>query len=330
MDTNKVVSMLLIIVGALIMAISIIKYYSTIRLAESFLGSNAKTATRWYKTHHLLMVFFFFGYIVVIGAVYNDIKLVSDVFTSIIFFFGATFVLIGILLQSRMLKSIKQQHKRLAEKNEQLRQLEDATIYALAYLAEIRDFETGKHIERTSQYVRVLTETLRENPHYTDYLSPSYVEDIVKAAPLHDIGKVGVRDSILTKPGKLTLEEYEEMKTHCKLGADILKIAESKVNFESYFSLARQLVMSHHERWDGCGYPEQLKGNEIPLSAQIMAVADVYDALTSERYYKKAFSHDKSCQIITEESGKQFAPDVVAAFTQAKDIFTLIAAASPD
>lgn len=117
---------------------------------------------------------------------------------------------------------------------------------------------------------------------------------------------------------------------HCKFGADILKIAESKVNFKSYFSLARQLVMSHHERWDGCGYPEQLKGNEIPLSAQIMAVADVHDALTSERYYKKSFSHETSCQIIEEERGKQFSPDIVDAFIKAKGIFPLIAAAAPD
>lgn len=161
MDPNKIVAIILIALGSLIMALSIVKYYSTIRLAEGFLDSKEKNATRWYKTHHLLMVFFLFGYIIVLGAVYNDIKIVSDFFTSIIFFFGAAFVLIGILLQSRMLKSIKQQHMRLEEKNDHLRQLEDATIYALSYLAEIRDFETGKHIERTSQYVRVLTETLR-------------------------------------------------------------------------------------------------------------------------------------------------------------------------
>lgn len=330
MESYKAISMLLIGLGAIIMMLSVYKYYSTIRLVQSFLEITKKHSTRWYTIHHLLMVFFLFGYIVVLVALYNNISLISELFTSVIFLFGAAFVLIGILLQSTMLKSIQRQHTKLEEKNQQLREIEDATIYTLAHLAEIRDFETGKHIERTSQYVRVLTENLQYNPNYKDYLTFHYIDDIIKAAPLHDIGKVGVKDSILTKPGKLTDEEYEEMKKHCQLGADILFIAENKIHFHSYFPLARQLVMSHHERWDGTGYPEQLQGDEIPLSAQIMAVADVYDALTSERCYKEAFTHEVACKIIEEERGKQFAPDVVDAFMETQDLFPLIAATALD
>jgi len=303
------------------MLVSIFKYHSTIRLAQSFLRGGRNRATAWYKVHHLLMVFFLIGYVVVLLSMMWDIRITSDIFTSIIFFFGAGFVLIGILLQSRMLTSIKQQHRSLSEKNRQLSRIEDANIYTLAYLAEIRDEETGLHIERTAQYVNILAQKLSESPKYSSHLTRRYINDVTKSATLHDIGKVGIPDAILKKTGTLTPEEFNTIKLHCEYGANILKIAEGKINFESYLTLAIQLVMYHHEKWDGSGYPEQLKGDEIPLSAQIMALADVYDALRSERCYKKGFSHEKAYHIILEEKEKHFAPDIVEAFIHSEQKF---------
>lgn len=317
----KMLSIMLISMGAIIMLLSIVKYHATIRLVQGFMKKKGGHRATWYKVHHLLMMFFFIGYVVVIASIVEDVPITGDLFTSLIFFFGAAFVLIGILLQISMLKSIKKQQRKLTHKNTQVSQAEDATIFALAYLAEMRDFETGKHIERTSHYVRIVAEELSSMPEYKEHLTRRYIKDIVKAAPLHDIGKVGVADEVLKKPGKLTNEEFEQIKEHPAYGADILERAEKKLNFQSYLRIAIQLVRHHHERWDGKGYPDGLKGDEIPLSAQMMALADVYDALRSERCYKKEFSHQKSCEIIEQEMGKQFSPDIIKAFIQVKPEF---------
>lgn len=321
MSLLKLLSICLISAGAVVMFLSIIKYHSTILIAQSFLKQASNTAMTWYKVHHSLMFFFFIGYVVVLFSIIWDVRIASEIFTSIIFFSGAGFVLIGILLQSRMLTSIQKQHRILLDKNIQLSQIEDANIYTLAYLAEIRDEETGKHIERTAQYVKLIAESLSTLPQYSLHLTSRYIDDITKSAPLHDIGKVGVPDAILKKTGKLSSEEFDAIKLHCEYGANILKKAEKKLNFESYLALAIQLVMYHHERWDGNGYPEGLRGDAIPLSARIMAIADVYDALRSERCYKKGFSHEKSCEIILEERGKHFDPDIVDAFIYSQEIF---------
>lgn len=305
------------------MLVSIVKYHATIRLAQSF-SERRQQGTIWYKVHHLLMIFFLVGYLIVLYSIINDIEITNNILTSLIFFFGASFVLIGILLQVSMLGSIKRNHKKLIQKNVQVTQAEDATIYALAYLSEIRDQETGEHIQRTSQYVRVIAEELSVVPKYKSHLTLRYINDVVKSAPLHDIGKVGVADGILNKPGKLTAEEFDEIKKHSKSGAEVLETAEEGLNFQSYLKIAIQLVRHHHERWDGKGYPEGLSGDDIPLSAQIMAIADVYDALRSERCYKKGFSHQKTCDIIEQESGKQFSPDIVDAFIKSKNTFEQI------
>lgn len=302
------------------MLVSIVKYHATIRLAQSF-SEKRRQGTKWYKVHHLLMIFFLVGYLVVLYSIINDIEITNDIFTSLIFFFGASFVLIGILLQVSMLSSIKRNHKKLIQKNVQVTQAEDATIYALAYLSEIRDKETGEHIQRTAQYVRVIVEELSIVPKYKGHLTQRYMNDVVKSAPLHDIGKVGVPDGILNKPGKLTAEEFDEIKKHSNYGAEVLETAEKGLNFQSYLKIAIQLVRHHHERWDGSGYPGGLSGDDIPLSAQIMAIADVYDALRSERCYKKGFSHEKTCDIIEQEAGKQFSPDLVDAFKKSKKTF---------
>ncbi|HCB15283.1 MAG TPA: hypothetical protein DEP36_17190 [Gammaproteobacteria bacterium] len=317
----KVLTLLIIAVGAMLMLISMVKYYAVCRLTQTLLETEEAITNRWCKTYYSLMGFFLIGYLIVFFSLIYDITIVGELLTGIIFFFGAVFVFVGIALQTDMLSAIRENHERIVEQNEQLHQTEDVTIFALAYLAEIRDLETGKHLERTSQYVGVLVKNLVDSPKYSSYLTQKYICDIVKSAPLHDIGKVGIPDSILKKNGKLTAEEFEVIKQHCEYGANILKTAEQKLGFESFLRIAIQLVMSHHERWDGLGYPHGLKGDEIPLSARIMALADVYDALRSERCYKKSFSHEESCMIITREKGKQFDPDIVDAFLKTEKVF---------
>lgn len=329
-DNYEIIALTLIFLGSIIMGVSIFKYYTTIHLAQSFGGKITRKAARWYKLHHLFMVFFLFGYLVVFLAILYEVKIIDDVFTSLIFFCGALFVLIGIILQTRMLKSIKTQHTRLKIKNEQLSQIENATIYTLASLAEIRDSETGQHIIRTSMYAKVLAEELSLNPAYSQFLTLAKIEEIAKAAPLHDIGKVGIRDSVLNKTEQLTELEFEAIKKHCEYGSQILERATENITFYSYFTLAIDLVRSHHEKWDGSGYPRGLKGNQIPLAAQLMSVADVYDALVAKRCYKTAFSHDKACTIIEEGKGKQFSPDLIDAFKKSKDVFRQISRTMPD
>ncbi len=267
------------------------------------------------------MWFFLTGYIIVFLSLFFDTYIISVLFTGVIFFFGAIFVFIGVSLQSFMLVSIRQRNKKIIKKNDQLLQTETVTIFALAYQAEIRDGETGKHLDRTSRYVKILAEELSQLPKYKSYLTDSYIVDIVKATPLHDIGKVGIPDSILKKPGKLTEEEFEIIKKHCEYGANILETAEKKLEFESFLRVGVKLVMSHHERWDGSGYPQGLKGAEIPLSARIMSLADVYDALRSKRCYKKAISHEETCLIIKREKGKQFDPVIIDAFLRLEQEF---------
>lgn len=206
----------------------------------------------------------------------------------------------------------------------ELAESQNAIIYALAYQAELRDLETGRHLDRTAAYVRVLAEELSNNKEYKRYLTDNYINDLVKSAPLHDIGKSGIPDAILRKPGRLTDEEFLEMTKHCQLGAQILQKTEVKLSFRSFLTLAIQLTISHHEKWNGKGYPLGLKGNDIPVSGRIMALADVYDALRSKRVYKDAFSHEKCVQIIKEERGEHFDPLVVDAFLSKEERFRKI------
>ena len=189
-----------------------------------------------------------------------------------------------------------------------------ATIIAVAKLAEYRDDETGYHIERTRIFCKLLAEKMRENQSYKYSINDDFVENIYHAATLHDIGKVGIPDSILLKPGKLTPEEFDIIKTHTMIGARTLLASRSKYPRNAFVNMGIAIAQSHHERWDGNGYPEGLAGDDIPLSARIMALADVYDALRSKRPYKEAFSHDKSCDIILEASGRFFDPMVIDAF----------------
>ncbi|MCK9259518.1 MAG: two-component system response regulator [Azoarcus sp.] len=202
---------------------------------------------------------------------------------------------------------------------------QQVTIEALATLAEYRDSETGGHIKRTQRYVRVLAEHMSQLDAYRAVLGEETVDLLYRCAPLHDIGKVAVRDVILLKPGALTPAEFEEMKQHVLYGSKALEVAEERLGTSSFLALARELILSHHERWDGTGYPHGLQGEQIPLPGRLMAVADVYDALISRRVYKPAFSHHRAAEIIRDGRGTHFDPAIVDAFFAVEDEFKRIA-----
>ncbi|AIQ46338.1 chemotaxis protein CheY [Paenibacillus sp. FSL R7-0273] len=200
--------------------------------------------------------------------------------------------------------------------------IQEVSVMAMAALAEMRDPETGNHIQRTKLYIKELATGLGRTEKYADVLSPEHISLIVTSAPLHDIGKVGIPDHILLKPGKLTDEEYEVMKTHTTQGRDAVLRAERLMNStETFLRFAKEIVYSHHEKWDGTGYPQGLTGDAIPLSARLMAVADVYDALTSKRVYKEAMSHEQAVDIIVGDAGRHFDPDIVEIFVKCSQKF---------
>ncbi len=205
--------------------------------------------------------------------------------------------------------------------------VQDVTILALASLAETRDNETGNHLRRTQHYVRALAEHLQRHPRFSLALTRTNIETICKSAPLHDIGKVGIPDQILLKPGKLTVEEFEVMKTHTTLGREAIENAEQQMGRSAPFlAFAKAIAGSHQEKWDGSGYPEGLSGEHIPVAARLMALADVYDALISVRAYKAAMPHEKASRIIVEGRGSHFDPDIVDAFVALQAEFEAIAA----
>jgi putative two-component system response regulator len=215
--------------------------------------------------------------------------------------------------------------------------IQSASVHALAILAETRDADTGNHLRRTQVYVEVLTAALGEYPDYAPLLSGGQAQLIVRAAPLHDIGKVGIPDQVLYKPAKLTVEEYRVIQTHSRIGGDAIKVAMQRVLESDHSALAAdqgalaflevagEIAHWHHERWDGEGYPDRLQGPAIPLAARIMAVADVFDALTSKRVYKEAIPHDEAVDIIRVEQGRQFDPTLVEIFLNVEPQFAKIA-----
>ncbi|GAB3266606.1 HD-GYP domain-containing protein [Chitinimonas naiadis] len=201
------------------------------------------------------------------------------------------------------------------KRTEQLVQMQDATIFAMATLAATRDNETGNHIRRTQNYVAALARALQPHPRFSAVLTDENIELLFKSAPLHDIGKVGVPDRILLKPGKLTDDEWEIMKLHTVYGRDtILQVERNFGESSSFLTFAREIAHSHQEKWDGSGYPDGLAGDAIPISARLMAVADVYDAMISKRVYKPAFSHEKAIALMQDGRGAHFDPDMLDAF----------------
>ncbi|WP_045217207.1 response regulator [Desulfonatronovibrio magnus] len=222
-------------------------------------------------------------------------------------------------LRLRSLQKTMEEHNRhlealVQEKVREISQSQLATIHALSELMETRDYETGAHINRTRMYCRLLALQLRKDSRYVQLADDMFIENIYQAAPLHDIGKFGITEKILLKPGKLTREEFECMKSHTTIGALTLKKAYARHPNNDFLRMGIAIARSHHEKWDGNGYPDGLSGESIPLSARIMAVADVYDALRSKRPYKSALAHEQCVKIITDSSGTHFDPRLVVAF----------------
>ncbi len=203
----------------------------------------------------------------------------------------------------------------------------EITIFALAKLADSRDRETGEHLERMREYSRVLARHLATLDKYRDIIDGEFISAIYRTSPLHDIGKVGIPDRILCKPGRLTAEEFDVMKTHTTIGADTLDAALRQHPEARFLQLARDIALTHHERYDGTGYPHGLAGEQIPLCGRIVALADVYDALTSERVYKPAYTHEEARAIIVEERGRHFDPDLVDAFIAHQGYFLALSEA---
>lgn len=201
----------------------------------------------------------------------------------------------------------------------------DLAIFALAKLAESRDRETGGHLERTRAYCRALAQHLSTLPSHAHEVTPAFVRLIYETCPLHDIGKVGIPDHVLKKPGRLTDAEFEIMKSHATIGADTLAAALERHPNVPFLRMARDIALTHHERWDGRGYPQGLRGEQIPLAGRIMALADVYDALRSPRVYKRDFSHPDARDLFLRESGKQFDPAIVQAFLAVEAQFQQLA-----
>ncbi len=216
--------------------------------------------------------------------------------------------------------------EKVRERTKDLVLTQDVTIFSLAVLAEYRDPETGGHIKRTQNYIKALAKKLQKNKKFIGILDDQTIELLYKSAPLHDIGKVAVPDSILLKPGKLNDEEFEEMKKHTVYGRDAILAAEKMLGKEmTFLRYAREIAYGHQEKWDGSGYPQGIKGDDIPLSARLMALADVYDALRSKRVYKPAFPHHKAVEIISGGKGKHFDPVLVDTFLEIEDEFRNIA-----
>ena len=209
--------------------------------------------------------------------------------------------------------------------------LQDVTIHAMASLAETRDSETGNHIRRTSHYLKALAEQLRHLPRFRDFLTDKTIELLFKTAPLHDIGKVGIPDHILLKPGRFEPHEMDIMKTHTTLGRDAILAAERELGIEvDFLKYAKEIAYSHHEKWDGTGYPQGLAGEQIPISARLMALADVYDALISCRIYKDGMRHEDAVSIIAQGRGTHFDADIVDAFLRIQDQFQAISSRYAD
>lgn len=214
--------------------------------------------------------------------------------------------------------------ERVRERTAEVERTQQATVFGLARLAESRDPETGEHLERMRRYVREIAIEMATWPKYDRIIDSGFVETLYYSSPLHDIGKVGIPDAILLKPGKLSPEEFDIMKTHALIGGDTLKDADEEAGGNSFLEMGRDIAYHHHEKWDGSGYPHGLLGPDIPLCARIVALGDAYDAMTTKRPYKEPFSHEKTRQLILEGAGKHFDPEVVEAFLKREQKFIRI------
>ncbi len=215
--------------------------------------------------------------------------------------------------------------EKVKERTKELSITQDVIIFSMALMAEYRYPVTGGHIKRTQNYVKALAEHLRHHEKFNNFLNNNTIELLYKSAPLHDIGKVAVRDEILLNPGKLLDEGFDKMKKHATYGRDAILAAEKKLGDTSLLRFAREIAYTHHEKWDGTGYPQGLKGDEIPISGRLMAIADVYDAYISKRSYKPPYLHEDAVKLILENKEKHFDPDMVDAFIEIENTFKAIA-----
>ncbi|QIB69084.1 response regulator [Aminipila butyrica] len=214
---------------------------------------------------------------------------------------------------------ILQQAEELARKQQELMAIQQEVIIGMANLIEERDDSTGGHIKRTSEYVELIARALREKGRFEYILDKEYIETLYKAAPMHDVGKIYIPDVILKKPGKLTNKEFEVMKKHAEQGGRVINSTMAKIEKQEFIDIAYDIATSHHEKWDGSGYPKGIKGQDIPLSARIMAVADVFDALVSRRCYKEPMDSQEAFAIIAEGSGTHFDPEIAAVFIELRE-----------
>ena len=224
-------------------------------------------------------------------------------------------------LQDEILQHRRELEVRVRERTRQVELTREVALFSLARLAESRDAETGDHLERIRCYVRIIAEEMVSWNRHPEAMTGHFVDEIYLSSPLHDIGKVGIPDRLLLKPGPLTDAEFAIMKTRSRIGGDTLRDADYEAGQNSFLAMGRDIAYYHHERWDGKGYPNGLKGNEIPFAARIVTLADVYDALTSKRPYKEAFSHERAREIVLSGADKQFDPDVVEAFVRREKDF---------
>jgi len=281
-------------------------------LAMSLLISNQKAAA---------------GFVVMLLFVGGLWLTTQQVFFRMGFFVATAFPITAVICNYMLLTALKY---RLEEKNnlahmQELLLTQDITIDSLANLTEHRNQETGGHIKRTRMYVRLLAEQMKRRDKYKAFLSDENIDMLDKSAPLHDIGKVGIPDKILLKPGKLTEEEFEIIKTHTTNGRNLIRSSVRQFGKISFLNIAEEIAYTHHEKWDGSGYPQGLKGEVIPISGRLMALADVYDALISKRVYKASYQHDEAVDIIVNGKGTHFDPDMVVAFLEIHEQFRNIA-----
>lgn len=291
----------------------------------------AATAFAIWVVLHYVEAFF-------LGAVVNEIHWNAfDALRALVLFIMVELAFVGFAVVARRIELA------IAEKLNATHHIQAVSINGFAEITERRDPSTGKHIRRIGFYSRLLAETLAQTPKYSGVITHEYIRDIWIAAPLHDIGKVGVADAILKKRARLSLDEYEIMKMHAIIGGDLMAELERQLPYKTFYSLGKEIAYHHHQKWNGTGYPNvfttgntqvffvqsgvgrPLRGEEIPLSARIMAVADVYDALVSRRVYKDAFTHVQAREMILSERGEHFDPDVVDAFIKAEPQILAIA-----
>ena len=271
---------------------------------------------RWY-----LLIMIFFSIIMMTSTTWVVLAYLSNIYVSIGYLWIPFLDFFFIMSISFILLYVKEKDK----SHQALIESHVATIDSISLIASMHDDETGAHIRRTKNYVKLLAEYFYNKKMYKEILTPAYINIIYEAAPLHDIGKIGIPDSILKKPGKLTEEEFEIMKTHSTLGRNVIQNTMNAYDKNDFLKVAYNIAYYHHEKWDGTGYPVGLKGNEIPLEAQFMTLADVYDALISKRRYKKAFTFEMAEKIILEGRGTVYSPEIIEAFLELTEEFKKIA-----